>query len=193
MALPIALVVAAYLLGSVSFGLLIARARGVDLRAVGSGNIGATNVGRALGKRTGRFVLVLDALKGALPVLAARWLLGSTSPWTAGVGVAAVVGHLVPVWHGFRGGKGAATGLGVMLAAEPIAGAAAAVTYVLGKALTKRASVGSMLGAVVGCAVAWWLAPLGAMAWMATAIGVLVLVAHAPNLARLAKGEEPPS
>ncbi len=78
----------------------------MDLRAVGSGNIGATNVGRALGKKTGAVVLVLDALKGLAPALAATLLLGQASPWTAGTGVAAVIGHVVPVWHGFRGAKG---------------------------------------------------------------------------------------
>lgn len=187
------LVIAAYLIGSISFGLVVARQRGVDLRAVGSGNVGATNVGRALGKTTGRVVLALDALKGAAPVLVARLLCGSSSMWTAAAGVAAVFGHVLPVWHGLRGGKGAATGAGVLLAAEPIAGGVAIVGYLAGKGLTRRASVGSLLGASLGAGVTWLLAPRDPRAWMATAIFLIVVAAHGRNIVRLVKGEEPPS
>jgi glycerol-3-phosphate acyltransferase PlsY len=196
--LGLAVVTAAYLVGSVSLGLAIARHKGVDLRSVGSGNLGATNVGRALGKPIGRVVLALDALKGAVPTLGAVLLFGSTSPWTAATGIAVVVGHLWPLWHGLRGGKGAATGLGVMLVVVPLAGAIAGLGYVVGKQLSRRASVGSLLGTLCGgtATVGWelWQAHgLTARSAMAGILLALIVVAHAPNLARLARGQEPPS
>lgn len=188
-----ALTVAAYLLGSISFGLLAAKRAGVDLREVGSGNIGATNVGRALGKRTGRVVLLLDAAKGAGPALAAWRLFGLDDPWTAAVGVAAVVGHCFPVWHRFRGGKGAATAAGVMLALVPYAGLAAAVTYVGLKKLTKRASVGSLGGALLGAVIAAALLGPSPRSYMTGAILAVVTLRHASNIVRLVRGQEPPS
>lgn len=188
-----ALAAGGYLLGSVSFGLLAARRRGVDLRAVGSGNVGATNVRRALGAPTGRAVLLLDAAKGAVPSLAARTLLGADHPWTAASGVAAVLGHCYPVWHGFSGGKGAATAAGVMLALSPPAGLAAAGTYVALKKATRRASVGSLGGALVGAATAWAVHGPTPRAWMATTILGVVTLRHHDNIARLLRGEEPPS
>lgn len=200
----LALMVAAYLAGSVSFGLLVARAHGVDLRAVGSGNVGATNVGRALGKRVGRVVLVLDALKGAAPVAVGALVYGAAAWPPAAAGIAAVAGHLWPIWHGLRGGKGAATGLGVVLAARPVAGLLAAATYLALSRATKRASVGSLGGALVAAASCAALdgldaaradAPGGAWPWARTAMAgvvlALVVAAHAPNLRRLARGEEP--
>ena len=194
----LAIVTAAYLLGSVSFGLVIARHRGIDLRSVGSGSIGATNVGRALGKRVGRVVLLLDALKGALPTLAAVLICGATSAWTAASGVAAVAGHLWPIWHGLRGGKGAATGLGVLLMVVPLAGVVAGLGYVVGKAASGRASVGSLLGALLGALLTaardvWDAQRLTARTWMALSVFVLVVAAHAPNIARLLRGTEPRS
>ncbi|MGE0792474.1 MAG: glycerol-3-phosphate 1-O-acyltransferase PlsY [Sandaracinaceae bacterium] len=193
MVLGPALAVASYLLGSISFGLLAARRAGVDLRAEGSGNVGATNVGRVLGKRTGRVVLLLDAAKGAIPSGLAWWLLGPDDPWTAATGALAVLGHCAPIWHAFRGGKGAATAAGVMLVLVWPAGLAAVVSYAALKKLTRRASVGSIVGAVLGAAIALaWLGP-GPRAWMTVAIAVIVLVRHAGNLRRLLRGEEPPS
>lgn len=145
--LKIALVLA-YLCGSVPFGLLIGRLRGVDLRAVGSGNIGATNCGRILGKRWGIACFVLDLLKGFVPVFAAGWWFGLIgggggagavpSPadewaWLA-VAAMSVVGHVFPIWLGFRGGKGVATGLGAILGVWPyltIPALGAAATWVL--------------------------------------------------------------
>lgn len=185
------LALAAYLLGSISFALIAAARAGVDLRIEGSGNPGATNVGRVLGKRTGRVVLVLDLAKGALPAGVA-WALGVGGSWSAVVGVAAVAGHCFPIWHGFRGGKGAATAAGVMLVLAPLGGVAAVLTYVIAKRLSKRASVGSLLGASLGALVASFTveAPRIAMAWT---IVVLVCVRHADNLARLANGTEPES
>jgi len=189
---PILFPLTGYLVGSVSFGLLLAKHRGVDLRAIGSGNTGATNVGRALGRRTGHVVLLLDALKGAAPTLVAGCLLGADAPFTCATGFAAVVGHVLPIWHGFKGGKGAATGVGALLAVTPLAGAAAFLTYLLAKAVTHRASVGSLSGAFVGLGVVLALRGASAPSAMAGGIALLVLVRHAPNLRRLMHGEEPP-
>ena len=183
----------AYLLGSVSFGLIAARHAGVDLRSLGSGNIGATNVGRALGKRTGRVVLALDAAKGAVPALAAWQLLGLDAPWTAAVGSAAVIGHCFPIWYRFRGGKGVATSAGVLLVLVPIAGASAAFAYVALKKLTRRASVGSLVGVALGACVTATLLGPSPRTWMTVTILGVVVLRHAGNIRRLMRGEEPPS
>jgi glycerol-3-phosphate acyltransferase PlsY len=190
-----AAVIAAYLLGSLSPALWIARRRGLDIRAVGSGNAGATNVGRALGRQAGLTVLALDALKGALPALAGVAAFGATDARTAAMAVAAVAGHVWPVWHGLRGGRGAATGLGALFAVAPGAGGLAALVYVVARRASGRASVGSLAGAVCGATalVAWeFLAGTATpRTWMALALLALIVGAHGPNLARLARGEEP--
>ncbi|MCA9531712.1 MAG: glycerol-3-phosphate 1-O-acyltransferase PlsY [Myxococcales bacterium] len=187
------LALAAYLLGSVSFGLLLAKRRGVDLRAVGSGNIGATNVRRALGAEAGRAVMVLDALKGLVPTLAARVALGPGDPWVAVAGVCAVLGHCYPLWHGGRGGKGAATTGGVLLAACPPAGVVMLATYLALKKLTGRASVGSLAGAALGALVTALALGEAPRTWMALALFALIVVRHRANLGRLVRGEEPRS
>ncbi len=189
-----ALAVGAYLLGSISSAILLAKRRGIDLREAGSGNPGATNARRVLGEGAGRLVLAFDAGKGALPSLVARATLGADDPWKAATGAAAALGHCFPIWHGLRGGKGAATAAGVLLVLVPPAGVAAAGTYVVLKKLTKRASVGSIGGALVGAGTTWvLLGPASPRSWMATALLALVLVRHADNLGRLVRGEEPPS
>ena len=184
-------VLGAYLLGSVLFGVIAARRAGVDLRATGSGNVGATNVERALGKRTGRVVMLLDALKGFAPTLAALLYFGPDSPWLVGVGVAAPLGHSFPIYQRFRGGKAAATSVGALLGAFWPAGLGAAVTFFVFKKVTRRASVGSLGGASIGLAIA---ATIGTdrAAQLAAALFVLVVLRHHENLARLARGEEPP-
>jgi glycerol-3-phosphate acyltransferase PlsY len=186
------LAIAAYLIGSISFALIAGARAGVDLRAEGSGNPGATNVGRVLGKRVGRMVLAADLAKGALPAGAALPLLGPGDPWTTATGVAAVLGHCFPIWHGLRGGKGAATAAGVLVVLAPIAGVVAVVAYVLGKRASRRASVGSLLGAVLGGVVASFVyAPHTiVMSWC---IAALVFVRHADNVKRLIEGTEPES
>lgn len=186
------LALAAYLIGSISFALIAGARAGVDLRAEGSGNPGATNVGRVLGKRVGRMVLAADLAKGAIPAGLALALLGAGDPWTAATGVAAVLGHCFPVWHSLRGGKGAATAAGVLLVLAPIAGGVAVVAYVLGKRVSKRASVGSLLGAGLGgvVATAVYGGHASSMGW---AIAGLVLVRHVDNVKRLLDGTEPES
>jgi glycerol-3-phosphate acyltransferase PlsY len=188
--LAVALVVIGYLVGSISFGLLVARSSGVDLRAAGSGNTGATNVGRVVGRRAGRLVLVLDAAKGLLPTLAPR-AVGLEAHWTAAVAVATVAGHCWPVWHGLRGGKGAATAAGAMIVLSWPAGLAAIATYLAAKRATRKVSVGSLAGAVVGALVTGAWEGFAPATVGATVIAALVWVRHGDNLVRLSRGEEP--
>jgi glycerol-3-phosphate acyltransferase PlsY len=186
-----ALTLAAYLLGSVSFGLLFAARQGVDLRAIGSGNIGATNVGRALGKATGRKVMLLDMLKGFLPVALARWGFDLPWPWITAVGIAAALGHVFPIWHAFRGGKGSATAAGVLLGALPPIGLATLVTFVLVKKVSKRASAASLSAATVAAALT---IGLDGREWpirLAMALWIIVVLRHVENIVRLLRGEEP--
>jgi len=186
-----ALTVAAYLIGSISFGLLEASEQGVDLRSVGSGNVGATNVGRALGKRSGRKVMLLDMLKGFVPVALARWVFDLSWPWITAVGMAAVLGHVFPIWHSFRGGKGAATAGGVLLAALPPIGAATLLSFVIVKKLSRRASVASLCAATLGAALT--MAFDGRQWPIQLAVGLWIIVAlrHSENIVRLLRGEEP--
>jgi glycerol-3-phosphate acyltransferase PlsY len=185
-----ALTIASYLFGSISFGLIFAKRRGVDLRSVGSRNIGATNVGRALGKRTGRVVLMLDMLKGFLPVAFARWALDLPWPWVTAVGLAAAIGHVFPIWYGFRGGKGVATSGGVLLAALPPIGALTLLTFVVVKKWTHLASVGSLSAATVGAVLTLVLDGGEWPVLLATGLWFLVVLRHWGNLVRLLRGEE---
>ena len=139
----------AYLCGSIPFGLIIARAAsGKDVRTVGSGNIGATNVARAAGRPAAIATLALDAVKGLAPVLLAP------REFAPACAVAAVLGHCFPVWLRFRGGKGVATGLGVSLALAPWAAVAGGVTWVVLYKILKISSIGSLAGVAVSLAVA---------------------------------------
>nr|MBA3767295.1 glycerol-3-phosphate 1-O-acyltransferase PlsY [Acidobacteriota bacterium] len=142
---PVLILVAAYLLGSIPFGYLIVRAKeGGDVRETGSGGTGATNVTRRAGKKAGIITLMLDAAKGAAAVLLARWLgtAGFEINWlVAGSAVLAVIGHCFPVWLGFRGGKGVATGVGVFLALSPLAVAGALVVFIFVVLMTRYVSL----------------------------------------------------
>lgn len=186
------LVLLGYLSGSIPFGLLLVRAaRGVDVREQGSGNIGATNVARVAGKGLGALVLVLDALKGALPVLLARAVDG-TEQVPALVGLAAFAGHVAPPWLGFRGGKGVATALGVLAVLAPRAALAGALTWVLVLALSRISSVGSLLAGIVAVAVAWLVPGTSAVAAALTSVlfGAMVWT-HRGNIGRLLRRGEP--
>lgn len=186
---------AAYLMGSISFAEIVARRAGVDIRAEGSGNPGATNVGRVLGKRQGRVVLVLDVLKALVPTLAASFFLEDAE--AALTGFLAAFGHCYPIWHRFAGGKGVASAAGSLLALAPIAGVLAALTFLLVRKRTQRASVGSLAGASVGALTALALWQLRLAGWpvfaMAAAILLLVVWRHRDNIERLRAGTEPPS
>lgn len=179
----------AYLLGSIPFGLVITRGLGLgDLRAIGSGNIGATNVLRTGNKGAAAATLVLDAGKGAVAVLLARHFAGETAAMVAGF--AAFLGHLFPVWLRFKGGKGVATYLGIMLALAWPVGLAACGTW-LATALVLRYS--SLAALVATAAVPFWLALLGpgAAIPLAIALAALVWLRHRANIARLRSGSEP--
>ena len=186
------LVLLGYLSGSIPFGLLVVRAaRGVDVRGQGSGNIGATNVARVAGKGLGVLVLVLDALKGALPVLLAR-AVEPTPAVPALVGLAAFAGHVAPPWLGFRGGKGVATALGVLAVLAPRAALAGALTYAVVLAALRISSVGSLLAGVVAVSVAWLVpgTPAAAAA-LATVLFAAMLWTHRGNIGRLLRRGEP--
>jgi len=186
------LLVLGYLSGSIPFGLIVVRlTRGVDVRERGSGNIGATNVARVAGKGLGALVLVLDALKGALPVLLAQRVTGAPE-LPAGVGLAAFAGHVAPPWLGFRGGKGVATALGVVAVLAPRAALAGALTYALVLAVLRISSVGSLLAGIVAVAVAWLVPGTPALAAATTSVlfGAM-LWTHRGNIGRLLRRGEP--
>ena len=192
----------AYLIGAIPFGYVVAWAKGVNIFEHGSGNIGATNVGRVLGRKYGILVFVLDLAKGAVPAAVASWLaprldLGfPPDSLPVGAGLAAFLGHLFPVYLGFRGGKGVATGAGVVLVLLPIPAAGALLIW-LGVALASRyVSLASVLAAAGLCGLRLWLTPRPFAADHAVLSGfcvvaaVLVLIRHQSNLARLVAGTE---
>lgn len=184
-ATAIALLGLGYLMGSIPFGVLITRrAVGVDVRSQGSGNIGATNVARVAGKKVGILVLLLDALKGAVPVLLARagW---PEAVWLhAGVAGSAFLGHVFPVWLGFKGGKGVATALGVLLVLEPWVALSGLGVYLLVFALFRVSSLGSLAGALTAGVLAFRFAPR-AYASLTLVLLLLILWTHRGNIQRL--------
>lgn len=186
-----AAVAGAYLLGAVPFGWLLARlAGGVDVRRVGSGNIGATNVARSLGPWAGILTLALDVGKGAAAVWGAGRLAGSPGVAMA-AGLAAVAGHVFPVYLGFRGGKGVATGLGAFLVLDPRAAMGAALFFLAAVAVSRRISAGSILAAASLPAILLFRhAPL-ALVLAGLASSLLIILRHAENIRRLFQGTEP--
>ncbi len=178
-----------YLLGSVPFGVVITRALGIgDLRQIGSGNIGATNVLRTGHKGAALATLLLDSGKGAIAVLLARWL--GTPDAALAAGAAAFLGHLFPVWLGFRGGKGVATFLGTVLALFWPLGLIACALWLATAAITRVSSL-SALVAAVGAPVMAWVFGLPALAGVTAFMAALIFVRHRANISRLLKGAEP--
>jgi glycerol-3-phosphate acyltransferase PlsY len=178
-----------YLLGSIPFGLLLARAGGAgDIRSIGSGNIGATNVLRTGRKELAAATLLLDAGKGVLAVWLAARFGGEISALAAGA--AAVLGHVWPVWLGFRGGKGVATFLGVSVAILPWAGLGFAATWLSVALLSRISSLGGMAGGFGAAAVALALGEVR-VAWLFSMLALFILWTHRENLARLKAGTEP--
>ncbi|WP_134678559.1 glycerol-3-phosphate 1-O-acyltransferase PlsY [Paracoccus ravus] len=178
-----------YLLGSIPFGIVITQALGLgDLRQIGSGNIGATNVLRTGNKPAALATLLLDSGKGAIAVLLARGLAGPEAAMLAGA--AAFLGHLFPVWLGFKGGKGVATFLGTLLALDWRLGLVACGIWLAVAALGRISSLSALVAAAVTPLVALWLdgAPMAAVtAFMA----VLIFIRHSANMARILAGTEP--
>jgi glycerol-3-phosphate acyltransferase PlsY len=184
------LVVGAYLLGSVPFGVVVARCSGgVDLRRVGSGNIGATNVLRAVGKTAAVLTLLGDIGKGALAVGAGR-LTGADPALLAALGLAVVLGHVFPVFAGFRGGKGVATTLGVVLTTMPAVGGLLLLIWLVVAARWRYSSLAALVAAAAMTPLAAWLDRRPAMLVMAAVLTVLVGWRHADNLRRLRQGTE---
>ncbi len=181
-----------YLLGSLPLGFLIARAQsGVDLRRVGSGNVGATNVYRSAGRSLGVLVMLVDVLKGACSVWLARLLFGGATEHAATIaGLGAVVGHIYPVWLRFVGGKGVAVACGVFAVLAPVATAAAALVFLATTAATRYVSLGSVLATVTLPAVEWSWRGLEPVTAVAVAAAGLILFRHRGNLVRLARGTE---
>jgi acyl phosphate:glycerol-3-phosphate acyltransferase len=191
-ATPLALIlvtIAAYLLGSVPFGLVMARVFSLgDLRKIGSGNIGATNVLRTGHKPAAALTLVLDAGKAGIAVLIARALIGEDAAQIAGF--AAYLGHCFPVFLGFKGGKGVATFIGTMLALNWIVGLAVCVAWLLGAAVTRISSMGGLTAAGLGPALVLMLGYSQGMV-LATALALLVFIRHKDNIKRIRAGTEP--
>ena len=197
----IGLLLAAYFAGSIPFSLLLARAvAGIDIRQHGSGNVGATNVGRLLGWKWGIAALILDTLKGLLPTLLLPSLVRDPALGThvaVGCGLAAIVGHMFPCWLGFRGGKGIATSLGVVLVLGPWGALAALGTFAILFATTRIVSLGSIAGVTAFAIVQLWLLrpdPFSGATWSLAAFSIaaplLGIWRHRANIGRLLRGEE---
>ncbi len=201
-ALSVLAVAAAYLAGSIPFGYLVAHwVRGIDIRTVGSGNLGATNVGRTLGFRYFVLVLLLDLLKGYLPTFGFPWLLNrftGSSPVDLPVllALAAILGHTFPIYLGFRGGKGVATSLGGVLALDPASCGIAALSFTLFVFVTRYVSLSALLAGVVFVAAHFLREPFPlnrnhiAMTLFSIAVLILLFVRHRANLARIWAGTE---
>jgi len=200
------LVIASYLLGSVPFGLLIAKAYGIDLRSIGSGNIGATNLSRALGRKWGYICFVLDASKGLVPMLIARAVLpeklsaGWLWFWLL-VGTAAVLGHIFPVYLKFKGGKGVSTCMGIVLGLYPyytIPGLAAAAVWAAVLFIWRYMSLASMAAAasfpvlllISMHLMQWSISRFWPLLVVAVIIPILVIVRHVENIKRILEGTE---
>lgn len=199
-----AICLAAYLVGAIPFGYLAGRLRGIDIRTVGSRNIGATNVMRTLGRPLGLATLLLDAAKGYcgavfIPQLVLLLLDGGDAPlpgdWSLAGGVCAVVGHTWPVYLGFRGGKGVATSAGMLLGLAPLAAGLALAAFAVVLAFSGYVSLGSITAAVVLAVSIWFkpFLPAGAsnlLAPVLSLLAVLVIVRHRANIGRLLNGTE---
>jgi glycerol-3-phosphate acyltransferase PlsY len=219
---PVLVVIIAYLIGSIPFGYLIVRiSAGGDIRETGSGGTGATNVSRRAGKSAGVVTLLLDALKGAAAVVIARMILGlssfalvirmggqlhgaeivaslqSSNWWLSAAAIAVILGHIFPVWLGFRGGKGVATGVGVFLVLAPLAVGFAAVVFLLIVWLTRYVSLGSIVAAMTIPLFVLlqnaFIRPVPNLIPLLTAAfagALLIVFAHRSNIGRLIQGTE---
>jgi glycerol-3-phosphate acyltransferase PlsY len=184
------LIIGAYLLGGVPFGYLLGRLKGVDLTKHGSGNVGATNAARVLGKPYGVLVYILDFLKGFIPTLIAVKLYGLESWITTLVGLAAVLGHMFSPFMGFRGGKGVATASGVLFAISPTLGLLVLAIWFAVFKLTGYVSAGSIAAAAAAVFLAGMMGLPQNILFLITLVAVLVVAKHKPNVERLLEGRE---
>ena len=200
---PLLILIGAYLAGSLPFGLIVARAvKGIDIREHGSRNIGATNVTRVIGVKWGAVCFLLDLLKGSGPVwLLPQSLLAADDPsrihWQVAAGLLAIIGHMFPVWLGFKGGKGVATALGVVAMLAPQSTAITFGVFVALFAITRIVSLGSIIAAVTFAVlqmIQLWPQPFRAETWsvasFSLAVPVLIILRHRANIGRLLRGEE---
>ena len=201
------MIVFAYLLGSVPFGFMIAKAHGKDLREIGSGNIGATNTGRVLGKKWGVICLILDTFKGLVPMLITKTQIGDDPSvgqlwlWLA-VGSAAIFGHVFPVYLKFKGGKGVATSLGMVLGLFPyytLTGVIAfgiwlivllTIRYVSLASITAAVAFPVVLAVLILLSDTWYFSSLWPLVIVAFAMSILVIVRHVENIKRMLEGSE---
>jgi len=191
MLLALGVIVTAYLIGSIPFSFLVARAFGVaDVRRVGSGNVGATNVLRSAGRGAAVVALSLDVAKGALAVAIALRLAPGHPVLPAVAAGAAVVGHVYPIWLGLRGGKGVATGLGAFAVLEPVAALISMPIFGLTVATTHYASLGSVVGTASLAVLTLFFRGLDPVAIVAIATAALIVLRHRSNLRRILDGTE---
>ena len=182
----------AFFCGAIPFGFIAGRRKGIDLREHGSKNIGATNTLRVLGKKAGITVLILDAVKGLIPVLLAKYLLEAPDLWRVGVGLSAVLGHIYSPFVRFKGGKGVATTLGVLIGLHPLVAAISFAVFFVTTWLSRYVSLGSILGALTQ-AILFWVFPSGqgyALPIFGTLVAVFVIARHRTNIGRLLAGTE---
>ena len=188
---PVFYVLTAFFLGSLPFGHWLALARGIDLRNQGSGNTGATNVGRVLGKKWGIFVFVLDLGKGWVAVALAKSVGNLPETWSVTVGVFAVLGHVFSPWLGFRGGKGVATSAGILIGLAPWVALGVALIWFLTFQMSRTVSVASLCAATAFPLFVFWLMPeQKVFQWISIGMTVLVWFRHRDNLKRLFQGKE---
>ncbi len=186
------IMVGGYLLGSIPFGMIATRLGGAgDIRKIGSGNIGATNVLRSGRKDLAAITLIGDAGKGVVAVLLARWLTNDNAAAVALAGGAAFVGHLFPVWLKFKGGKGVATFYGVLLTAAWPVGVLAALTWLAVAALLRLSSLAALVAAALAAPFAFATDSPRPMVVLCLVMAVLIFIRHKDNIRRLLKGQEP--
>ncbi len=192
LAIPVALI-AAYVVGSIDFAVIVARMHGVDIHEAGSGNPGTTNVLRTLGRLPAAMVFIGDMLKGTVGAamgMIASGVSNPMGPWAFAAGFAAVVGHCYPIFHKFKGGKGVATGAGVLLFTVPIAAVIEVAVWGIIVKLTKTASIASLVIMVVTVPILIWQGVPGAsLIWVALTIALIVW-RHRGNIQRMVSGRE---
>ena len=185
----ISVLLSSYLIGSIPFGVIVGRLYKVDITSVGSKNIGATNVLRALGPVPGAIVFICDALKGAVPVYIALFL-GLDPLWVILAGFCAIVGHTFPVFLKFKGGRGVATALGVLLAAAPDVFLLVIILFAIILAFTRYVSLSSIVCSICAAIAMYYLGKPVPYVDFGIIIAALIIIKHIPNIRRLIAGEE---
>lgn len=191
--MPYLLILFAYLTGSIPFGLLLGKLFGIDIRRSGSGNIGATNVNRLLGKKLGILTLIADVGKGLLPMILASWLLAGDAAenfWVVWCGGASFLGHIFPVYLKFKGGKGVATALGIFLYLSPLAALVAVMIFCGTVVIWGFVSAGSLAAAAAMPGLVWFLGASFSQTLLAVVIAFFIWIKHRDNLVRLLNHEE---